>query len=105
MKIAEWRKGLRDIRVSDEGTNQGEERERGQDMGYVLRVRLASFFAGAAMASTAGLYVVYQDYKVAHHSISDQVGISFHLPFNILWVPFNFHVGLVNIAEDIARPM
>ncbi|KAJ8446258.1 hypothetical protein Cgig2_016029 [Carnegiea gigantea] len=42
-------------------------------MGYVLRVRLASFFAGAAMASTAGLYVLYQDYKVAHHSISDQV--------------------------------
>ncbi|KMS96315.1 hypothetical protein BVRB_000280 [Beta vulgaris subsp. vulgaris] len=42
-------------------------------MGYVLRVRLASFFAGAAMASTAGLYILYKDYKFAHHSISDQM--------------------------------
>uniref|UniRef100_A0A803L2D1 Uncharacterized protein n=1 Tax=Chenopodium quinoa TaxID=63459 RepID=A0A803L2D1_CHEQI len=43
-------------------------------MGYVLRVRLASFFAGAAVASSAGLYILYKDYKLAHHSISDQVG-------------------------------
>ncbi|KNA11030.1 hypothetical protein SOVF_138900 [Spinacia oleracea] len=42
-------------------------------MGYVFRVRLASFFAGAAVASSAGLYFLYQDYKVAHHSISDQM--------------------------------
>ncbi|KAL2921703.1 Brain aromatase [Bienertia sinuspersici] len=42
-------------------------------MGYVLRVRLASFFAGAAVASTAGLYILYKDYKLAHHSISDQM--------------------------------
>ncbi|XP_057547706.1 uncharacterized protein LOC130826160 [Amaranthus tricolor] len=42
-------------------------------MGYVLRVRLASFFAGAAVASTAGLYILYNDYKLAHHSISDQM--------------------------------
>uniref|UniRef100_A0A803MUU4 Uncharacterized protein n=1 Tax=Chenopodium quinoa TaxID=63459 RepID=A0A803MUU4_CHEQI len=41
-------------------------------MGYVLRVRLASFFAGAAVASSAGLYILYKDYKLAHHSISDQ---------------------------------
>ncbi|XP_021763245.1 uncharacterized protein LOC110727959 [Chenopodium quinoa] len=42
-------------------------------MGYVLRVRLASFFAGAAVASSAGLYILYKDYKLAHHSISDQM--------------------------------
>ncbi|CAI0544721.1 unnamed protein product [Linum tenue] len=42
-------------------------------MGYVLRVRLASFFAGAATASFVGLYSLYKDYKVAHESISQQV--------------------------------
>ncbi|KAJ9130950.1 hypothetical protein P3X46_017366 [Hevea brasiliensis] len=42
-------------------------------MGYVLRVRLASFFAGAATASLLGFYVLYKDYKVAHESISQQV--------------------------------
>ncbi|KAB2001041.1 hypothetical protein ERO13_D12G247600v2 [Gossypium hirsutum] len=33
-------------------------------MGYVLRVRLASFFTGAATASFLGLYILYKDYKV-----------------------------------------
>ncbi|XP_071725237.1 uncharacterized protein [Rutidosis leptorrhynchoides] len=42
-------------------------------MGYVFRVRLSSFFAGAATASFAGLYVLYKDYKVAHDAISNQV--------------------------------
>ncbi|KAJ6764659.1 ABC TRANSPORTER A FAMILY PROTEIN [Salix koriyanagi] len=42
-------------------------------MGYVLRVRLASFFAGAATASFAGLYFLYKDFKVAHDAISQQV--------------------------------
>jgi hypothetical protein len=42
-------------------------------MGYVLRVRLASFFAGAATASFAGLYLLYKDFKVAHDAISQQV--------------------------------
>ncbi|GAB2221859.1 hypothetical protein AKJ16_DCAP22269 [Drosera capensis] len=42
-------------------------------MGYILRVRLASFFAGAATASFAGLYFLYKDYKLAHESISAQV--------------------------------
>ncbi|CAH8389398.1 unnamed protein product [Eruca vesicaria subsp. sativa] len=41
-------------------------------MGYVLRVRMASFFAGAATASFIGLSVLYKDYKVAHESISQQ---------------------------------
>ncbi|KAI3918421.1 hypothetical protein MKX01_041741 [Papaver californicum] len=41
-------------------------------MGYVLRVRLASFFVGAATASGAGLYVLHKDYKVAYEAISKQ---------------------------------
>ncbi|XP_019095750.1 PREDICTED: uncharacterized protein LOC104761393 [Camelina sativa] len=50
-------------------------------MGYVLRVRLASFFAGAATASFIGLSVLYKDYKVAHESISQQAK-SFHDSLN-----------------------
>ncbi|ESR54455.1 hypothetical protein WN944_014805 [Citrus x changshan-huyou] len=42
-------------------------------MGYVLRVRLASFFTGAATASALGLYILHNDYKLAHESISQQV--------------------------------
>ncbi|XP_011070387.1 uncharacterized protein LOC105156054 [Sesamum indicum] len=42
-------------------------------MGYVLRVRFASFFTGAAVASAAGLYVLQKDYKIAHQGISEQV--------------------------------
>ncbi|RDX84394.1 hypothetical protein CR513_34560, partial [Mucuna pruriens] len=42
-------------------------------MGYVLRVRLASFFAGAATASFAGLYILHRDYKVAHQSFAQQM--------------------------------
>ncbi|KAI4340946.1 hypothetical protein MLD38_025733 [Melastoma candidum] len=42
-------------------------------MGYVFRVRLASFFAGAAVASFVGLYVLHNDYKVAHESVSRQM--------------------------------
>lgn len=44
-------------------------------MGYVLRVRFAAFFAGAAAASLGGLYVLHKDYKIAHDSIADQVFI------------------------------
>ncbi|XP_010251892.1 PREDICTED: uncharacterized protein LOC104593632 [Nelumbo nucifera] len=44
-----------------------------REMGYVLRVRLASFFAGAATASAVGFYILHRDYKVAHAAISQQV--------------------------------
>ncbi|KDP27402.1 hypothetical protein JCGZ_20933 [Jatropha curcas] len=57
-------------------TKKGKEqthRESDREMGYVFRVRLASFFAGAATASFVGFYVLYKDYKVAHESISQQV--------------------------------
>ncbi|KAL7597167.1 hypothetical protein Lser_V15G27834 [Lactuca serriola] len=42
-------------------------------MGYVLRVRFASFFAGAAVASAGGFYFLHKDYKVAHQSMSQQI--------------------------------
>ncbi|KAG6405425.1 hypothetical protein SASPL_133014 [Salvia splendens] len=42
-------------------------------MGYALRVRLASFFTGAAIASAAGLYYLQKDYAIAHHAISQQM--------------------------------
>lgn len=42
-------------------------------MGYVLRVRLASFFTGAATASFGGLYILHRDYKLAHQSLTQQV--------------------------------
>ncbi|KAI5019807.1 hypothetical protein ZWY2020_044695 [Hordeum vulgare] len=42
-------------------------------MGFMLRVRLASFFAGAAAAAAAGGYFLYKDYKLAHDSTALQV--------------------------------
>ncbi|KAI3687419.1 hypothetical protein L1987_81115 [Smallanthus sonchifolius] len=42
-------------------------------MGYVLRVRFASFFAGAAVASAGGMYFLHKDYKIAHQSMSQQM--------------------------------
>lgn len=45
-------------------------------MGYVLRVRLASFFTGAALASAAGIYYLQKDYQFAHHAIAQQVVFS-----------------------------
>ncbi|KAJ9555696.1 hypothetical protein OSB04_010310 [Centaurea solstitialis] len=42
-------------------------------MGYVLRVRFAAFFAGAAVASAGGFYFLHKDYKLAHQSMSQQV--------------------------------
>ncbi|CAL5204123.1 unnamed protein product [Lathyrus oleraceus] len=41
-------------------------------MGYVLRVRLASFFTGAATASFGGLCILHRDYKLAHQSLTQQ---------------------------------
>ncbi|XP_057951321.1 uncharacterized protein LOC131146060 [Malania oleifera] len=56
---------------------RGVGREQREEMGYVLKVRLASFFAGAATASFLGLYLLHNDYKVAHESISQKMK-SFH---------------------------
>ncbi|WOL18133.1 hypothetical protein Cni_G26926 [Canna indica] len=42
-------------------------------MGFLFRVRMASFFAGAATASIAGFYILYKDYMLAHDAIGQQV--------------------------------
>uniref|UniRef100_A0A7N0U9M4 Uncharacterized protein n=1 Tax=Kalanchoe fedtschenkoi TaxID=63787 RepID=A0A7N0U9M4_KALFE len=47
--------------------------EREEEMGYLLRVRFAAFFAGAAAASLGGIYMLHKDYKVAHESIAKQI--------------------------------
>lgn len=57
------------------------ESNRKKFMGYVLRVRFASFFAGAAVASAGGFYFLHKDYKIAHQSISQQV-FSFFFSFS-----------------------
>jgi hypothetical protein len=52
---------------------------------------LASFFAGAATASFAGLYLLYKDFKVAHDAISQQVLIKILKKKNALF-KLNFAV-------------
>jgi hypothetical protein len=42
-------------------------------MGFMLRVRLASFFAGAAAAAASGGYFLYKDYKLASDSMALKV--------------------------------
>lgn len=54
-------------------------------MGFLFRVRLASFFAGAATASVAGFYLLYKDYMLAHDAIRRQV-LSFHPSYLLLLI-------------------
>lgn len=42
-------------------------------MGYLWRVRLSSFAAGAAAASAAGFFLLYKDHLVARATIARQV--------------------------------
>jgi hypothetical protein len=42
-------------------------------MGFMLRVRMASFFAGAAAAAAGGGYFLYKDYLLAHDSMALKV--------------------------------
>ncbi|CAH1443563.1 unnamed protein product [Lactuca virosa] len=42
-------------------------------MGYALRLKLASFSAGAAVASAFGLYFMHHDYILVHQSMSQQI--------------------------------
>ncbi|WOL13068.1 hypothetical protein Cni_G21837 [Canna indica] len=42
-------------------------------MGFLFRVRLTSFFAGATTASLAGFYLLYKDYMLANNAVSQQV--------------------------------
>ncbi|KAK8945525.1 putative methyltransferase PMT28 [Platanthera guangdongensis] len=41
-------------------------------MGFMFRVRLSSFFAGATAASVAGFYFLYKDYMLTQQNISKQ---------------------------------
>lgn len=62
-------KGKSKAKGNARGRGRGEERE----MGFMFRVRLSSFFAGAAAASVGGFYYLYKDYMVAQQVISQQV--------------------------------
>ncbi|KAG1359134.1 hypothetical protein COCNU_08G005800 [Cocos nucifera] len=42
-------------------------------MGFMFRVRLSSFLAGAATSSVLGFYLLYKDYMFAHEAISQKV--------------------------------
>ncbi|KAL6615472.1 hypothetical protein ACP70R_037742 [Stipagrostis hirtigluma subsp. patula] len=42
-------------------------------MGYLWRVRLSSFAAGAATASAAGFFLLYKDHLLARGAIARQV--------------------------------
>ncbi|CAL9040336.1 unnamed protein product [Musa banksii] len=54
---------------------RSQERKEGvtRDMGFLFRVRLASFFVGAASASVAGFCLLDKDYMLAHDAIAQQV--------------------------------
>ncbi|KAA3459971.1 ABC transporter A family member 1 [Gossypium australe] len=82
-------------------------------MGYVLRVRLASFFTGAATASFLGLYILYKDYKVAHESIAQQCIVAFHpirsdslLVVLVRWRTFFIHsCSLLCLMEPVVKSL
>ncbi|KAH0465442.1 hypothetical protein IEQ34_005545 [Dendrobium chrysotoxum] len=42
-------------------------------MGFMFRVRLSSFFAGATAASVAGFYFLYKDYMFSQQAIFQKV--------------------------------
>lgn len=65
-------------------------------MGYLFRVRMSSFFAGAAVASGFGFYFLYKDYRIAQEAISQQV--SSFLPLSI-WNMFLPGVVIELIAD------
>ncbi|KAF7816639.1 putative transmembrane protein [Senna tora] len=41
--------------------------------GFMMRVRLASFFTGAATSSFAGLFILHRDYRIAQESSTQQM--------------------------------
>ncbi|PIN09409.1 hypothetical protein CDL12_18007 [Handroanthus impetiginosus] len=65
-------------------------------MGYVLRVRFASFFTGAALASAGGLYFLQKDYKIAHHAISQQM--------NSLYESLDRRVSALEKLKEVEAP-
>ena len=69
----------------EEEQNPGQKKIKKKKMGYVLRVRTASFFAGAAVASAMGIYALQQDYKNAHRTHSQQVPASSPSSFDLFF--------------------
>ncbi|KAH0456555.1 hypothetical protein IEQ34_014462 [Dendrobium chrysotoxum] len=45
-------------------------------MGFIFRVRLSSFFAGAAAASVAGFYFLYKDHVLTQQDISQRLFVN-----------------------------
>ncbi|URD76746.1 hypothetical protein MUK42_08138 [Musa troglodytarum] len=87
-------------------------------MGFLFRVRLASFFAGAAAASLAGFCLLYKDYMLAHGAIAQQVPplsyLSLHPPSRLrtvyhflrshgLSIDRSIHIGKLDRKQDIIR--
>lgn len=56
-------------------------------MGYLARVKVASFLTGVAVASAMGIYALHHDYKNAHQNLSQQVP----LPFTFWLFAFSYH--------------
>ncbi|KAI3469075.1 hypothetical protein Pfo_025738 [Paulownia fortunei] len=65
-------------------------------MGYVLRVRLASFFTGTVVASAAGLYFLHKDYMTAHSAISQQM--------NSLYESLDGRVSSLEKLKEVEAP-
>ncbi|XP_059276431.1 uncharacterized protein LOC132634708 [Lycium barbarum] len=64
-------------------------------MGYVLRVRFAAFFAGAAVASAGGLYLLRKDYQIAHQSLSQQM--------NDVYESLNGRISALERLKEVER--
>ncbi|PWZ33559.1 hypothetical protein Zm00014a_022133 [Zea mays] len=65
-------------------------------MGYLWRVRLSSFAAGAATASAAGFFLLYKDHVLARAAITSQKYYNLMMNF-----PFMSLFSLIRPVEDI----
>ncbi|XP_028553368.1 uncharacterized protein LOC110100574 isoform X2 [Dendrobium catenatum] len=60
-------------------------------MGFIFRVRLSSFFAGAAAASVAGFYFLYKDHVLTQQDISQRAALIYQLVLLVQLLPFVVH--------------
>ncbi|XP_042393452.1 uncharacterized protein LOC121984544 [Zingiber officinale] len=70
-------------------------------MGFLFRVRIASFFAGAATASIAGFYLLYKDYMFAHDAIRLQVN-NIYQTVDERYEALNQRTTILEIQKDAA---
>lgn len=70
-----------------------------------MRVRIAWFMGGAAVASAMGIYALQQDYKNAHQSLSLQVPsfFLFNIHFVLVFLLFIFHFCEYLITDIFAQ--